>query len=176
MELSEPQYRRIALYLDGEDIELTAPEQSVANEINRIGRTLGTMLEVAPPREVIDRTTEKVLSEIALRRGRVIRLVRPVALAAAAVVLLAAAVMYLIPRPVGPSSIALELPADVMAQAYARSEQNMDLDLIGTEIDALAAEILVTRPPAQFEAELNALQENVETFWLEEAEQWPDEI
>jgi hypothetical protein len=84
--------------------------------------------------------------------------------------------MYLIPRPVGPSTVAIELPADVMARTYALSGQDMDLELIGTELDALATEILVTWRPAGFEAELNALQENVETFWLEEAEQWPDEI
>jgi len=176
MELNDDQYGKIARYLDGEEVELSKPEQAAADEVDRLARPLAGRLEFAPPPQVMQRITEKVISRLAHRRNRVIRLVPRAALAAAAGILLAAAVMYLIPRPAGPCPIAVELPPDVVAQVYAHGEQNMDLDLIGDELDALAAEIHIARAPAQFDTELNFLEEDVETFWLDEAEQWPDEI
>ena len=63
-----------------------------------------------------------------------------------------------------------------MARIYAQQDANIDLDLIGSELDDLAADMISIGPTSTFEAEIDSLQQRVDGFWLEEIEHWPDEI
>lgn len=173
MELNDQQYQRVARYLDGEPVQLDGAEQTAADEIRQAGQMLAPMLAATPPEGAVDHAGRRLAAALAGRNWAV-RLIRPVA--AAAAILLLAAAAFLIPGQPKPSSMAEGLPADLVADVYSQTEQNIDLDLVKAELDELAAEIFVSLPAGRVEVELDALQQNLDTFWLEEADQWPDEI
>ncbi len=174
MKLNERQYERVGRYLDGEQIELTADERPVANEIRRMEAPLPAMLEAQPSRKAIDRARRRMLSEL-LRPGRRTRRIIWPAAAAAAVLIAATAVwVWRSGFPAPPPSPPL-VTIEEVAGIYAGSDENVDLDLIAEELHAMEAEIVVSTPTGTLDAELHDLQETLDTFWLEEATTWPDE-
>ncbi|HUU22031.1 MAG TPA: hypothetical protein VM389_05790, partial [Phycisphaerae bacterium] len=60
MEPNDQQYERIAQSLDGEPIELTDEEKSVAEEIRRSERELGTILAATPPARAMIRARRRM--------------------------------------------------------------------------------------------------------------------
>jgi len=176
MELDDRQYKRVARWLDGESVELTDAERSVAEEICRADLRLAGAFEVAPTRRATERAVRRLTAALAARPSRFTRFARPAAGIAAAIVLaLAAAYLLLPPRPVlqpTPSTVSAYPETDVDLQ----DGGNIDLDLIGLELDALAADMIQAEPVSTLEAGIDSLQQRLDGFWLEEADYWPDEI
>jgi len=188
MELNDRQYKRIALWLDGEGprmrrgasgspepLELTPAELAVAQQLLRDGAELAGALEVAPPPEAVQAALDRIESRLNRRGARVLRFAAP-ALAAAAAVLLAFIVLRPgIPQP-GGRPVRPVLPADQLAQVYDQADGNGDLDMISSRLDQLAADIVVRVPASVLEAKIDDLQRSVDAFWLNDTEQWPDEV
>lgn len=170
MELNERQYERVGRYLDGEQIELTADERTVADEIRRMEAPLPAMLEAQPSGKAIDRARRRMLSELLRPGRRTLRIIWP---AAAAVVLIAVTAVWVWRSHTTEAPPLISI--DEVAGIYARPDENVDLDLIAEELHAMEAEIVVSTPIGTLDAELHDLEETLDTFWLEEATIWPDE-
>jgi len=176
MELSDKKYRRVARWLDGEPVELTDSERSIAEEISRADLDLTGAFEVPPPDRARERASRHLRAALAPVPARFIRFARPVAGVAAAVLLaLAAGYLLLPPRPVSqpaPTFTDTRYVTDVPPH----DDANLDLDLISFELDGLTADIVQAETTGTFEAEIDSLQRRLDGFWLEEVEHWPDEI
>ncbi len=171
MKLNERQYERVGRYLDGEQIELSADERTVADEIRRMEAPLPAMLEAQPSHRAIDRARRRMLSELLRPGRRTRRIIWPAAAAAAVLIAVTAVLVWRPDPPETPPLVTIEEVAGI----YAGSDENVDLDLIAEELHAMEAEIVVSTPTGTLDAELYDLQETLDTFWLEEATTWPDE-
>lgn len=171
MELNERQYQRVARYLDGEPVQLSETERQLAEEIRQAERELAPKLEVQPPGETVERALRRITAALARRRRRVLPFIAPAVAAAAIVVAVAA--MHLWPSgQAAPEVGAITLEA--LAEAYASEDEDIDLDLIARELDELEVSIVVPLPADPVEAEIDALQQELDAFWLEEV-RWPGE-
>ena len=170
MELNERQYERVGRRLDGEQIDLTPDELNAAAEIRRMETLLSAMLHAPDSRMAIERARRKMLGELGRPKWRTRWVLVP---AAAAAILVAITAIWLWPRDtnVPPPPVA----GDEVAEIYAHLDENVDLDLIGEELQALEAEMIVSVPAATLDAELQDLEETLDTFWLEEAPIWVDD-
>lgn len=175
VELNDAQYRRVAQWLDGEPVALSEVERATAEEIRRAESQLSGALEVAPPTRATDAAMAGIMPRLGGTRAKVLHVVRPAMVAAAAVLLALFALRVLSP---GPTRQVVDngLPVDQIVKVYDAGENNIDLDLITAEVNRLAANMAGPAPTNAIDAEIDDLQFNVDTFWLDDAEPWPGDI
>jgi len=173
MTLNEQQYQRVACWLDGQDVELSDEELAVGREIRSGQAQLADSLQVAAPQAVLDRAQRRVSARLARSARPLGRYLRPVAAAAAAVLV---AAVYFWPGQPGVERPAGTQSADMVASVYDGLDENMDLDLLSTQLNELAADIATSAAPEFVEAGIEDIQRDLDMFWLEDAIEWPDEI
>ena len=171
MELSEEQAERVARYLDGEPVQLTSAEQVIAEEIRRGEALLAGIPDVRAPVGAMQRAQRRMMGELARPRRRSKWLIWPGAVAAAGILIVAGLLWR-----AAPPSAAIDLPMDILAEAYAAPDENLDLDLIEQDLHALRAEVLVSAPiESSIETRMEAVQGMLETFWFAETDVFPFE-
>lgn len=171
MDLNDRQNENVARFLDGEKVELTAAERTAADEILRMEIGLGEELAAQPSREATQRARRRMRAALARPRRR--QWVGAVAVAAAAVILIAVAVtQFISPPAVSPET---KLDVDVLADVYLEADQSADLDVLAEEIAQLEADMVSSLSTQRAQSELDELEQNMETFWLEEPFGWIDE-
>jgi hypothetical protein len=176
MELNERQYELIARYLDGEPVELRADEQAAAEELRCAGLAIGPMLGVRPPRVVMDRVRRRMLADLARQSHRTTRLGWRAAAVAVAAVLLAAASTWLVRPQTGPQPSAERISTALLAERLPGEDTDIDLDLIGTELSELEADLVVSLLARASDVEFDILQEKLDTFWFDDSGVWPREM
>ncbi len=142
MELNEGQCERIARWLDGGDIALSAEELAEAQRIRRGEALLGTLLEVPVPPEVSRRVQRAVRRELGRGRRRIVRIVIDVAAIAAAALLIVA---LLLPSaaPAPPTAV----PTAVLFEGAYPDTRSEELDAIAEQMDQVEARLLAALPP-----------------------------
>jgi len=175
MDLNDRQYERVGRFLAGETVELTDAERAAAEDLRRGEAEFSTALQVSPDQAVLDLALQKAMRTLNERRRRHILFLRPVA--AAAAIILAVAGWHFMTQADRSVAIVVEpLPVAEVADVYALGESDMDLDLIATELADLSSEVLMQHETDRIETEMDDLQHRVSSFWLEAADEWPDEI
>ena len=176
MELNDDQYGRVARYLDGEQVDLSEAELAMAEEVCRAEAELPAFPATSLPGPAAARVRRRMLAELAHpQRGR--RFAWPSA--AAAAVALAVALAYLVPSAPRQWSQPLPVTTNELAEAYSQADQNLDLELIAAELAELEADVLVSTPPGpadQIDLEMDALQDAIGELWLDERDNWPEEV
>ena len=171
MNLNDEQLERIARYLDGEPVDLTPQERPFAERFAADERTIGELLEAPAPAAAMARAGRRLRAAVVPVR-RPLRLVSAVGLAAAAAILLAAALwLPTLPQHVPASGSGDEL----LASVYSRPDRDVDLDVLGEQIEMLEAEIVLIAPVSPLETEIDAIEQKLDTFWLQDADAWLDE-
>jgi len=172
MEPNDQQYERIARWLDGEPVELTDEERSVAEEIRRSEGELGTILPATPPAKAMIRARRRMQAELARPRRARMPSVRyaAVAAAAAAAILIALAMFWHSARPGSLEIVIPPLPPDVLVAEASKVGAAVELEVLEQEIDALEAELLTTvwPPPAEMDADFDEVEQEMDEFWMEE--------
>lgn len=142
MEPNELQSERIAQWMDGRDLELTAEELTVAQRIRRREALLGGLLDVQMPPGVHARALKSLRRKLGRRRRRVLRIIVEVAAVAAAAVLIVAMLLPShVPAPSRP------VPTAVLFEDSYRSAGAVELDVIAEQMDQVEARMLAALPP-----------------------------
>ena len=168
MELNERQSERIAQWLDGRDVELTAEELAAGQGLRRREVLLGGLLDVPMPPGVRARAIEAMRREQRRRRRRVLRVVVDVvAVAAAAVLIVGLLLPGQAPSPPGP------VPTAVLFDDAYRGTRAVELDSIAEQVDQVEARMVAAVPPMPEEGvvEKATNDEGGKVFddpWLEE--------
>jgi hypothetical protein len=170
MNPSEEQYADIARWLDGEDMELSPQQRVIASEIQRGERDLGVMLDVPVSPQAMDRARRRLGEELTRSRRRIVRIgyLGGAVAAAAAVIILAVVALWEGPAPPRPDE--KEVAQTVSYEELFRepSPGDVELDLLGTQIDELEADVTFSFGRSTMDVSLNALQREIDEFWLEE--------
>ncbi|HUU58281.1 MAG TPA: hypothetical protein VMZ50_01955 [Phycisphaerae bacterium] len=172
MEPNDQQYERIAQSLDGEPIELTDEEKSVAEEIRRSERELGTILAATPPARAMIRARRRMQAELARPRRARMPSVRyaAVAAAAAAAIIIALAMFWHSARPRHLQIVIPPLPTETLVAEASKVGAAVELEVLEQEIEALEAEMLSTvlPRPAEMDADFDEVEQEIDEFWMEE--------
>lgn len=164
---NDEQYERVARWLDGDAVELTAAESALAEEIRAEEARLGDALQAAPPMVAMARARVRMIAAAARPRWHAVRWGLSGAAAAAAVLVAASLLWWGGAQPQRMPGGA-PLTADMLSEAYMPESQNVDLDLIADELSDMQAEMVVGLPATRDDAEMDVLQDMVDLFWLEE--------
>jgi len=171
--MTEGQYERLARWLDGEDVPLTEAERIAAESIRRQESALGAHLPTPVPPRAFARAEKRLTAALAGQGARLRW--RHYAVRAAASLAVAMLVASVILRPELPdrtvNSIARGLPGRVSLDAWLKTVQESatvdEIDLLGTEVNALRAEVVTSQPPSVSDLKLDAIQKEIEELWLE---------
>ena len=109
----------------------------------------------------------------ALARPRRRQWVNAGAVAAAALILIAVAVTQFLSPPADRTGAKMDM--EVLADVYLEADQSADLDVLAEEIAQLEADMMFSLPTQRAQTELDEIEQNLETFWLEEPASWTDE-
>ncbi len=171
MELNEQQYERIGRYLDGEPVELSADELTVAQQIRTQEASLGFVLDAALPKAAADRARRRLRVQVLRRRRRVWTIGNTAIAAAAATVLIASALWFQFPSDSPPAAgrsagklVRLELPA------VPQTQTEVEIDMLAEELNELTEGIRIVSAETCEDGELESLEWEVDHFWLEELE------
>ncbi len=177
MEWNEAQYERMARWLDGENVELTADERGAAEEIRALERRAGSAMDVAVPPEAMQRAHRRARSAALGLPRRAVPLGRYVA-AAAAVAAMIVLTFSLVPeRPAGGPGAGTEaraplpeLPMDAIAALAARdANAPVELDALSDEIASLRMEMAAATlgdGTSDLDGRIETLQESMNEFWI----------
>lgn len=170
MELNEAQYERIAAFLDGRAIELTAGEREVAEEIRRGQAEIGDLLPAQAPREAMVRAGRRMRAALA-RPGRRWAVGIGLGVAAAAAIVLAAVALWE-PSPPEVSRPVAGAPngwVDDWVAGLSDSRED-ELGQLAREIDGLTEELAVGSVPSQENpgADLDVLELEIDEFWMDD--------
>ncbi len=178
--LTDDQYERLARWLDGEAVELTAAERDTAEEVRRDEAHLAKVFGVAAPRVSLDRARRRLIAELS-RPRRLVWRIALAASAAAAAILLAVILMTqgtpgerttTVAKPTPPP------PAIDEARLYVAAAREMtapdEIDFLGRDLDELAADIVMASDPAlttggALELQIDSLEREIDEFYLDEA-------
>lgn len=168
MELNEGQFERIAEWLDGRDVELSAEERTVGEGIRRRQASLGGLLDVQLPPGAYARARHALRRQVRRPRHRVLRIMIEIAAVAAAAVV----IMALLLPPHAPA-LARQVPTAVLFEDAYRSDGAVELDTIAQQMDQVETRLLASLPPVPEEglARPAANEETGKVFddpWLEE--------
>ena len=164
MKPTEEQFERVARWLDGEPVELSAAEREIADAIQRDERRMAAELDVSTPTAAMARARRRATAALAGRRRRWWPAVAATA-AAAAIVLVAISLRGPTPPidPPGGDAVPMEV---VLADVG-----EVDLDLLAEEVETLAAEVRLSGIPG---GSAGALDPSVEELWTEPASTGPE--
>lgn len=169
MQLSQREYERIARWLDGEAIELTAAERAAAEQVRRDERALRPFLAVRVPATAMAKARRRLLAELA-RPRRGIRWIRYLAasVSSAAVALIAVGLMRQAAPPRGPlPPVPLSVYVDALDMSLART---VAYDLLNEELKDLTRpdrDVAPVAPPAPG-LSIDEVQRKVEEFVVED--------
>jgi len=168
MILREEQYERIARWLDGETVDLSADEQAAAREIRERESLLSERLDVHAAPEVFASVERRVAAKLARPRVRWVWAGAAVA-AAAAIVL--ASLWFLRTEDVPPMPApGLDLTQATHQELFAALQASTDageLDLVDRDLSELEADVLVIQAATAEDLRLKALEREIEEFWLD---------
>ncbi|MBS3820646.1 MAG: hypothetical protein GVY16_11920 [Planctomycetes bacterium] len=174
MDATEQQYERIARYLDGETVDLTDGERALAAEIRQGFTALADHLPAAPPVESTDRARRRLVAAVAgrLRLRSIGRVMAVAGMAAAAVLVLIGAQRLWMPDAPGPIAPSY-VPTAVMRDAIENEPDTFDVELALIAEDVLQqqaefADVAQASKPTVLDGGLQDLQEELDTFWLDE--------
>lgn len=178
MERHEVQFERIARWLDGEQVELTPQQREAAEDIRRDEAALRAELDVPVPSAMMDRARRRMMAELARPTHRAVWARRAgAALAVAAAILLAFVAIWQPPERTAPTRAngRVEVPLEVVIEKMAEPARNVDLDLLAQQVAELEADIAYSMkvPPSCMDLQTDALQQEIEEFWLEDSPSWP---
>jgi len=167
--LNEEQYERIARWLDGEDLELSAAERGAAEEIRRAEAGLAQALKVSAPPAAINRARRRIIAAMAHPRVRLWRVGAFAAASAAAAVLLTVLLWHARQQPAQPTPLPRQVKIDAtFLKALEEAADGDEIDLIKQELDEIAADVaLVTGPPAM-ELRIDDLERRLDEFFLDD--------
>ncbi|MFP4054129.1 MAG: hypothetical protein ACLFV7_09725 [Phycisphaerae bacterium] len=172
MEYTDRQYQRVAAYLDGEPIELTGQERTLAEELPALETELEAALTVEMPprtREEIRRRMTAELARPTVRWGRVLR----VFAAAAVVAVVASAALLTLPGEKPDPPRKLSVVSYEQVTEVTRSEAlAAELELIAEEVDQLEADMLAsatgTGDYTRTSMGVDAADEELNEFWTDD--------
>jgi hypothetical protein len=173
MILSEEQYERIARWLDGEEIRLTAEEREAVSDLHRSRAVVAPALDVEVPREAMARAERRLRAALAHPRRRLLRigaLAGGAAAAAAAAIVIAISALHTLP-PGGDADGVAKVPLEVFVAAMQESETEKEMLLLAREMDDLEAEWAALAPIAQaddMDEELELLRQEIGQLLLSE--------
>jgi hypothetical protein len=180
---NEEQFERVGRWLDGEPIELTQPEKALADEIRRDEAGARLLLAAPAPREAIDRVHRRMLAELArpVHRTKWIRYAAGAVAAVAGAVLVAGSFLGWFGRanPSEPSAPVTkapsgEVPIEVIVEKMTEPSRNLDLEVLAKQVDELNADMAVSMlSPSASELQVDALQHEIDEFWLDDTVSWP---
>jgi len=155
MPWTEQQYERVARYLDGESVELTARQRELAEEIRAGRATVTAGIDPRMSRRAIDKARRRMSAELARPRRRKISLACLAAAEAVAVaaVLIIALTLQPMATPETDADNWAEVPLEVIGPD-GRSEIAQRISLVRQGIDLIEADILspaAVIDPAGFE-------------------------
>lgn len=181
MNMNEQQYERIARWLDGEAVDLTAAEQAVAQELRRDEAAIAeAMTDVKTPLAAMARARRRMTAAAGGRR--VLHLAFGAVGAAAAAAIVLAATMLWTPTPAagpvagnGGAANSADVPPEVWVGAMAPSAQMETMSALGDAIDRLASEVAISTPALPVDHEMDSIQDELNDFWQEDPQAWGSE-
>jgi hypothetical protein len=153
MELTEQQFERIARWLDGQELDLTAPERAAAEDLRRLEAQTGALLDVALPPEAMVRARRRMLQELAGRRRRTLRWAGVLGAAAAA----AAAIIVVLSLRPGPPPGDVSQPPPLLLADVPEAPTQGEIDLLDKEVRDLEARLITSTLPGPEDAVLEPL-------------------
>ena len=176
MTLNDRQWQRVARGMDGEGVELSAEERSVLEEVRAAEQALLGRLDVTLPAGVLAKAERRMTAELA-RPRRGIRWVYG-AVAAAAVVLIVAGLLRLLP----PGSVTNKDAADPLRAAsteqllnsVALTEVEAEVALLDSQLSELEADLWLSRAPEPGEAKMDSIEQQLDDFWLDGGASLPE--
>ena len=178
MAITERQYERIALWLDGQDVALNDAERAVADEIRRDEAFVGAAADVRIPHGALDRASRRVAAELArpTRRLRIGRFVAAAGAVAAAIIVVTALLM---PGLQPSRTKTIDPPLSSVAEVNTLIEEmeesirpGMMVQLMAGDLESLEAEMLVTAEIGEMDLEINALENEIDSILLDPSAPW----
>lgn len=169
MELDERQYERIARWLDGEAVELTAAERHAADEIAGLEEGVGAAMNVQTPLAAMERARMRMRAAAATPRYRLLRIGTYAAAAAAAVLFITTALPTGTPnKPAMVGGVASgEVPLDVWVQSMNPPADSVAITLVAEQADSLAADMAAAKPMPAVDRGIESLQQDIKDMWLD---------
>ena len=171
MSMTESNYERIALWLDGESIELTADERAVADEIRRDELLLDSPIDAADQRHALDRAANRMRAALARprRRKRFLGLLTAAEAVAVAAVLIMTWTVHLVDNSLRP-----ELP-DVYVLAAADLDTLDELDIFQDELNSIQADLAAEDWGSTGDSDVDDLEQQLEDFlFFEPVDIWTE--
>ena len=165
MEPNEQQCERIARWLDGQEVPLSAEELSEARRLRRQEAQLGRLLDVPTSPAALAAAQHALRHAVARSRRSVLRIFLEVAAAAAAAVLIIALLW-----PQQASTLPGDVPTTVLFEASRHNPSHIELETIANQMDQVKAQMLASIPPMPQEglAENGSDEEDLDALWLDE--------
>jgi hypothetical protein len=164
---SEYDYERAAGYMDGEEIELTAAQRALVEELTADAAVVGEALDAPPPAGTMHRVHGRLAGAGRQRRRGL--WVRVTAGASAAAAVAAAVVLGLALRggPDDPSGPALVLTTEEYLEHFEAETDTLDasLELLGEETADLEMD-LATRPELPLGAAIEGISSDIDELML----------
>ena len=179
MSMNETHYERIARWLDGQDVTLSAAERAVADEIRRGEEMLASLAGGDWPRKAHDRASRRMAAELA--RPRRLWIGRSVAAAAVAAAIITIALMLPTgpvapPKPTG-NGTGTPLMADVSIETLIEEMEEsvrpgVVVELLAGELESIEVDMLVTAEVGEAEFEIGVMEDEFESILLDPAAPW----
>jgi hypothetical protein len=175
MTLNEQQYERIARWLDGEALQLTAEEMSAALEV-RAGEAglAGMLADVIVPPGAMARANRRLVAATAGAWRRVaVRWCVGAASVAAAAIIAVTVLLHNNPTPIRPDRplVAAAVPYDVWVGSMEPSAAGTELTVVGDELDRLQAELETPRSAMPVDRQIDSIQQDIYNFWVDDSPQ-----
>jgi hypothetical protein len=171
MTTQETQHERVARYLDGERVELSADERALADELRAGEGFLAADLDVRCTAAARRRAQRRLYAAVSARPRRSLRFVALAGsvAAAAAVVLLAVQVFWNPSLPDGMVVETVHVPTDVLMQSVeSSSDLDLELELLAGQIEQAQAEPKLASGDDTQETAVDDLQEKIDRFWADD--------
>jgi hypothetical protein len=169
--MTEFNYERIALWLDGDPIELTAEERAAADEIRRDELLLDSPIDAADQRRAVDRAANVMRAALARPRRR--KRYLGILTAAEAVAVAAVLILFWTVQFSGPDS-EIDWP-DVYVVAAAEIDTFDELDLFQDELNSIRTDLAAENWDATGDQDVDSLEEEIEEFmFFEPVDIWTE--
>ncbi len=160
MAMTESNHERIARWLDGESIELTADERAVADEIRRDELLLDSPIDARDQRQAMDRAANRMRASLARprRRKRYLGWLTAAEAVAVAALLIVTWTVHMVNSGTGP-----DVP-NVYITAVAGLDTFDELDFLQDELDSLQADLSAEDWRSTDDYDVDDLEEQLEDF------------
>ena len=159
MNLNDQQYERINAFLDGENVELTAPEREVADQIMRDEAAIGGLLDVNVSSDAINNARRRMLHK--LHRPPVLKFgwyVAAVTSSAAAILIVASVFFTHAPAPrqqaSGIGNVTAESWQDIVENTVPMRQDSLKLQVDDLEKTIIGSAAMTDKNTTTDESEL----------------------